>query len=112
MALFGEEELNAVIDEANNDIEKIIDKLERKLDLKLAQNKVIEIHNSVYKNPSADVQKKINKALSMEFAMEQAKAIENLNIDSTKGGYGSLAIVRKQELISAYNRFRKLRVKK
>ena len=35
-----------------------------------------------------------------------------INIDSTKGGYGSLAIVRKQELISAYNRFRKLRVKK
>ena len=35
-----------------------------------------------------------------------------INIDSTKGGYGSLATVRKQELISAYNRFRKLRVKK
>ena len=35
-----------------------------------------------------------------------------MNIDRTKGGYGSLATVRKQELISAYNRFRKLRVKK
>ena len=35
-----------------------------------------------------------------------------INIDRTKGGYGSLATVRKQELISAYNRFRKLRVKK
>ena len=30
----------------------------------------------------------------------------------TKGGNGSLAMVRKQEIISAYNRFRKLRVKK
>ena len=35
-----------------------------------------------------------------------------INIDNTKGGYGSLATVRKQELISAYNRFRKLRIKK
>lgn len=34
-----------------------------------------------------------------------------INIDKTKGGYGSLATVRKQELISAYNRFRKLRIK-
>ena len=34
-----------------------------------------------------------------------------INIDNTKGGYGSLATVRKQELISAYNRFRKLRIK-
>lgn len=34
-----------------------------------------------------------------------------INIDKTKGGYGSLATVRKQELISAYNRFRKLRLK-
>lgn len=34
-----------------------------------------------------------------------------INIDNTKGGYGSLATVRKQELISAYNRFRKLKIK-
>ena len=35
-----------------------------------------------------------------------------IKIDGTKGGYGSLATVRKQEIISAYNRFRKLKVKK
>ena len=34
-----------------------------------------------------------------------------INIDNTKGGYGSLATVRKQELISSYNRFRKLKIK-
>lgn len=34
-----------------------------------------------------------------------------INIDDTKGGYGSLAIVRKQELLSAYNRFRNLKIK-
>ena len=35
-----------------------------------------------------------------------------ISIDNTRGGYGSLAMVRKQELISAYNRFRKLKIKK
>ena len=34
-----------------------------------------------------------------------------INIDDTKGGYGSLATVRKQELLSAYNRFRNLKIK-
>lgn len=34
-----------------------------------------------------------------------------INIDNTKGGYGSLVMVRKQELICAYNRYRKLRIK-
>lgn len=34
-----------------------------------------------------------------------------IGIDSTKGGYGSLAMVRKQEIICAYNRYRKLKIK-
>ena len=34
-----------------------------------------------------------------------------INIDNIKGGYGSLASVRKQELLSAYNRFRNLKIK-
>ena len=44
------------------------------------------------------------------------KIIEEINnnligIDNTKGGYGSLAMVRKQEIICAYSRFRKLKLK-
>ena len=34
-----------------------------------------------------------------------------IGIDSTKGGNGSLAVVRKQEIMSAYNRYRKLKIK-
>ena len=34
-----------------------------------------------------------------------------IGIDNARGGYGSLAMVRKQEIICAYNRYRKLRLK-
>ena len=42
------------------------------------------------------------------------KEINNnlIGIDSTKGGNGSLAVVRKQEIMSAYNRYRKLKIKR
>lgn len=44
------------------------------------------------------------------------KVIEELNkdlisIENIKGGYGSFAMVRKQEIICAYNRYRKLKLK-
>ena len=44
------------------------------------------------------------------------KVIEELNkdlisIENIKGGYGSFAMVRKQEVICAYNRYRKLKIK-
>ncbi|WP_196001766.1 ABC-ATPase domain-containing protein [Clostridium sp. 1001271B_151109_B4] len=44
------------------------------------------------------------------------KVIEELNknlinIDNIKGGYGSFAMVRKQEIICAFNRYRKIRIK-
>ena len=34
-----------------------------------------------------------------------------INIDNIKGGHGSLAMVRKQEIICAYNRYRKIKIK-
>ena len=44
------------------------------------------------------------------------KVIEELNknlinIDNIKGGYGSFAMVRKQEIICAFNRYRKIRIR-
>lgn len=66
-------EINEELTEA-----EILDRVRKKLDLKLSQNKFIEIHNAVYSNPSADVQKKINKVLSMDFAENQAEAIDEL----------------------------------
>ena len=34
-----------------------------------------------------------------------------INIENIKGGYGSFAMVRKQEIIGAYNRYRKIKIK-
>lgn len=34
-----------------------------------------------------------------------------INIENIKGGYGSFAMVRKQEIICAYNRYRKIKIK-
>lgn len=49
----------------------------------------------------------------IEIADKVIEEINNnlINIDNTKGGYGSLAMVRKQEIICSYNRYRKLKIK-
>lgn len=50
---------------------------------KKLQNKIIDIHKSVYSNPRKSVQKKINGILSMEYAKEQADLIDGW-INKTK----------------------------
>lgn len=77
-AIFGEEEVQKAMEESDNEIEAILDNLENSFDLKLAKNKFIAIHNSVYGNPDAKVQAKINKVLSMDLADRQAKGIAEL----------------------------------
>lgn len=49
----------------------------------------------------------------IEIADKVIKEINSnlINIDNIKGGYGSLAMVRKQEIICSYNRYRKLIIK-
>ena len=54
--------------------------LRKDFDLKLLENKFIEIHNSVYSNPQA--QKQIQKVLSMATAEQQADEIQALQIGS------------------------------
>lgn len=56
----------------------------------------------------------MNKGLTLKEAVDKAyEELENsmISIDKIKGGYGSFAISRKQEIMAAYNRFRKLRIK-
>lgn len=62
----------------DSDLQEKYDKIEREYDLKLAKNKFIAVHNSVYNNKSAEVQTKINKVLSMEVAENQADGIADL----------------------------------
>lgn len=63
------------------------EKLERKtleIDRKLAENEFIKIHLAVFNNPSNNVQSKINKILSIDFAKEQADKFEALNEEGKK----------------------------
>ena len=56
----------------------------------------------------------MNKNLTLKESVDKAYEILQRNlidIDKIKGGYGSLAMPRKQEIMAAYNRFRKLRVR-
>lgn len=56
----------------------------------------------------------MNKNLTLKESVDKAYEILQSNlidIDKIKGGYGSLAMPRKQEIMAAYNRFRKLRVR-
>ena len=55
----------------------------------------------------------MNKNLSLKEAVDKGyKALEKdmISMDKIKGGYGSFAMPRKQEIMAAYNRFRKLRI--
>ena len=59
-----------------------------------------------------------NKLMGRDLTLSEIadKIIEELNknlinIDNIKGGYGSFAMVRKQEIICAYNRYRKIKIK-
>lgn len=59
-----------------------------------------------------------NKLMGRELTLIEItdKIIEKLNedlinIENIKGGYGSFAMVRKQEIICAYNRYRKIKIK-
>lgn len=56
----------------------------------------------------------MNKNLTLKESVDKAyEVLENklIDIDKIKGGYGSFAMPRKQEIMAAYNRFRKLKVK-
>ena len=60
--------------------------LNDKLEQKLYENELIKIHNSVLSNSNNEMQKKINKVLSMDFAKSQAQLIQNElenNVDNT-----------------------------
>ena len=54
------------------------------LEKKLAENDFIRVHLAVYNSPDMEIQKKINKVLSMSFAQDQAKTMEKLSEEGTK----------------------------
>lgn len=61
-----------------------IKKIEARYDEKLMENKFIKAHLAIYNNANPEVQKKINKVLSMSFAEGQADFIEGLTEEARK----------------------------
>jgi hypothetical protein len=76
--LMGDELADELQAEPLNIINKFLF-LERKLDLKLAENDFINLHKAVFNTSDSRMQEKINKVLSMDFAREQANFIEELS---------------------------------
>lgn len=55
----------------------------------------------------------MNKGLTLKEAIDKGyEELQNsiIDIDKIKGGYGSFALPRKQEIMAAYNRYRKLKI--
>jgi hypothetical protein len=57
------------------------------LERKLAENDFIRVHLAVYNSPDIEIQKKINKVLSMKFAQDQASSLEKLVEEGEKAAF-------------------------
>jgi hypothetical protein len=63
-----------------------LEKINDKIDQKLLENAFVKAHSAVLNNPNKEVQKKINKVLSMDFAKAQAELVQKVteaNVDNT-----------------------------
>lgn len=77
-AMLGDSYDEAVEDKLMS-IQQKVDLVNEKFNEKLLENDFIKMHMAVFSNPDAEMQKKINKVLSMEFASKQADMIEALS---------------------------------
>lgn len=73
---FGETLLKETLEQEES-LQNKYDSLEAKLNEKLLENDFIKIHTSVFNNPTPEVQSKINKVLSMDFARQQADLMQD-----------------------------------
>ena len=81
--LFDEEGLEELINPQTSIREKL-HRTELQLRRKLAENEFIKSHLAVFNNPNPEVQQKINKVLSIDFAKSQAEQFEKLNEEGAK----------------------------
>ena len=76
----------------------------------LVNDKLNEYLHNIDTTVMEMVQKSIKELTEKENITEELK--NNLiGIENIKGGYGSFAIVRKQEIMCAYNRYRKIKIR-
>jgi len=91
-SLIDEESLETLLLPQLSIAEKL-SKVETEMKRKLAENEFIKTHLAVFNNADVNVQNKINKVLSIEFAGEQANLIEELTAEGVKNA----AIARHRE---------------
>lgn len=83
---FGDDFVSEMQNEGAN-LENKIKSIELEYDKKLAENEFIKTHLAVYNNPSANIQQKINKVLSIDVAKEQALQLEKDNNEKEKAKF-------------------------
>lgn len=81
-----QEDIDILLDPTTS-IRQKIEAKKSQLEKKLAENDFIRVHLAVYNSPDVEIQKKINKVLSMKFAQDQAKAIEKLTEQGTRAAF-------------------------
>lgn len=81
--LFDEEGLEELKNPQISVREKLT-RVELQFKRKLAENEFIKTHLAVFNNPNPEVQSKINKILSIDFAKDQAEKFEKLNQEGEK----------------------------
>ena len=91
-----ESEIKELQNEGAN-IEKQIEIISNRFDEKIYENQFVKTHLAVFNNPNANVQKKINKVLSMDFARVQADRIENL-IEEAKQYSAKQDLINEEEI--------------
>ena len=101
---FGDDFVSEMQNEGAN-LENKIKSIELEYDKKLAENEFIKTHLAVYNNPSAKIQQKINKVLSISVAKEQAQQLEKDNTLKEKAKFISereLKGISKEQALAQY----------
>jgi len=95
------------IKDINHAMKGIQRELNTKIASQLSENKFIKAHLAVFNNPDTQVQRKINKVLSMSFAQDQAtmfeKAVEDGNKAKEMARYVDLGMTPAQAEKEYYN---------
>lgn len=86
-AIFGEDPdfILEDIDEGSK-----LERVKNRLEQKLLENKFVRVHSAVLNNPNKEVQKKINKVLSMDFAKSQAELVQQVTEENEDNTYFSM----------------------
>lgn len=84
-------------DELNETFEDKLENLKLRLRQKIEENRIVKIHSAVLGNQNPEIQKKITKVLSMDFATSQAEKISALKAIGDKTDFLSQFDIKTKE---------------